>query len=166
MDSSLSFIEHVRSAGMKVTRTVNALARILPNIGGPTPARRKLLAGVVSSELLYAAPTWASAIVKREHCVKHLRVAFRKAALRVITAYRTTSYETVTLPSSITTIELSASKREKIQSCTNAEKATDVRRLTTRQWQTMWDSASNGRWTQRLLPDVICWTQKQTRIQN
>jgi len=35
MDASHTFIEHARSAGMKATKTGNAPAIMLPNIGGP-----------------------------------------------------------------------------------------------------------------------------------
>lgn len=161
MDSSLTFIEHAKSAGAKAMRTTNALSRILPNIGGPSPAKRKLLAGVVRSQLLYAAPTWASAVVKREHCIKHLRAAYRRAALRVSMAYRTTSYEAATMLSAMAPIEILATEREKIRNCTNTEERAEVRRQTISDWQSMWDSAPNGRWTHRLLPDIKSWISRK-----
>jgi len=55
MDSVPKFIESAKSMDTKVTRTANALSRILPDIDGPSHAKRKLLAGVVSSQLLYVA---------------------------------------------------------------------------------------------------------------
>lgn len=157
MDSSLTFIEHAKNAGSKAMRTTNALSRILPNIGGPSPAKRKLLAGVVCSQLLYAAPTWASEVVKRDHCIKHLKSAYRKVALRVIMAYRTTSYEATTVLSSMTPIELLATERAKVRNCTSIEEQVEVRRQTISDWQSMWDSASSGRWTHRLLPNIRIW---------
>lgn len=42
-----------------------ALAGILPNVGGPKQGRRILLAKVVTSAILYAAPIWVDAM-----CVK------------------------------------------------------------------------------------------------
>lgn len=99
---------------MKATKTAKALASILPNIGDPLPAKKKkLLGGVVSSQLLYAAPCWASSVIKREHCVKQLRATSRKAALRVIMAYRTVLFKAASLLSSMTPIELSALERDK-----------------------------------------------------
>lgn len=142
-------------------RTTNALLRILPNIGGPSPAKRKLLAGVVLCQLLYAAPAWASAVVKREHCLKHLRAAYRRAALRVTMAYRTTSYEAATMLSSMTSIDLLATERRKIRNCTSTEERAEVRQKTIGDWQSMWDSAPNGRWTHQLLPNIRSWTYRK-----
>lgn len=161
MDSSLTFIEHAKLAGSKAMGTTNALSRILPNIGGPSPAKRKLLAGVVCSQLLYAAPIWASAVVKREHCLRHLKAAYRKTALRVAMAYRTTSYESATVLSSMIPIELLAAERENIRNCTNKQERAEVREQTIKNWQSMWDSAPNGRWTHRLLPDVQSWISRK-----
>lgn len=161
MDLSLTFIVHVKSTGTKATRTANALSRILLNIGGPSPAKRKLLAGVVSSQLIYAAPIWAHTVVKLEHCQKHLRATYRKAALGTIMAYRTTSYEAATLLSTLTPIELLATEKEKIWNHTNAAELSEIKQKTTNDWQTMWNSVSNGRWTHRLLPDVKSWTSRK-----
>ncbi|XP_060836465.1 uncharacterized protein LOC132919138 [Rhopalosiphum padi] len=138
-------------------RTTNTLLRILPNIGGPSLAKRKLLAGVVLSQLLYAAPAWASAVVKREHCLKHLRAAYRRAALRVTMAYRTTSYEAATMLSSMTSIDLLATEREKIRNCTSTEERAEVRQKTIGDWQSM---AINW-WTHQLLPNIRSWTYRK-----
>ena len=39
-----------------------ALTRLMPNIGGPREAKRRLVVSVVNSKLLYAAPIWTSAL--------------------------------------------------------------------------------------------------------
>lgn len=58
LDTKLNFGAHVEKALQKAERTLTALAGIMPNIGGARASKRKLLASVVHSQVLYAAPIW------------------------------------------------------------------------------------------------------------
>ena len=62
VDRRLSFSEHLQIATAKAIQCGASLARPMPNIGGPREAKRRLLASVVHSKLLYAAPVWAAAL--------------------------------------------------------------------------------------------------------
>ena len=62
MDRRLSFGEHLQIATAKAIQCGGALIRLMPNIGGPRKAKRRLVASVVNSKLLYAAPIWTSAL--------------------------------------------------------------------------------------------------------
>lgn len=71
----------------------NRLGRLLPNLGGPDTRVRKLYAGVVHAVALYGAPVWsAEALRSRQIQITILRKAQRRAAIRVIKAYRTVSH--------------------------------------------------------------------------
>jgi len=70
-----------------------ALSRMLPNIGGPKVGRRLLLARVVASVLLYAAPIWAKALHGNMSLRRKLAAPYRLSALRVISGFRTVSYD-------------------------------------------------------------------------
>ena len=59
MDRRLSFGEHPKIAANKTIQCGAKLARLMPNIDGPREAKRRLVASVVYSKLLYAAPVWA-----------------------------------------------------------------------------------------------------------
>lgn len=52
VDNSLAFKARID----KAERIGSQLARLMPNIGGPKEARRRLLSSVVHSVLLYSAP--------------------------------------------------------------------------------------------------------------
>ena len=52
----LSFDVHLQIATTKATQCGVNLARPKPNIGGPREAKRRLMASVVQSKLLYATP--------------------------------------------------------------------------------------------------------------
>ena len=62
LDRTLSFREHLQIATAKSIQCGAALTRLMPNIGGPREAERRMVAGVVNSKLLYVAPVWTSAL--------------------------------------------------------------------------------------------------------
>ena len=77
----LSFGEHLQIATAKAIQT-----RLMPNIGGPREAKRRLMASVVNSKLLYAAPIWTSAL--NNHAIlKKLFLAQRGVVMRIVSAY-------------------------------------------------------------------------------
>lgn len=59
LDGRWTFIHHFQTLIPKVNGAVGALTRLLPNLGGPCEAVRKLYVSVVHSILLYGAPVWA-----------------------------------------------------------------------------------------------------------
>lgn len=63
----------------------------MPNVGDPSMAKRRLLAMVVSSRLLYAAPVWATRAGKFKCNSAMLGKVKRLVALRITRCYRTVS---------------------------------------------------------------------------
>ena len=62
LDRRLSFGEHLQIATAKAIQCGAALTRLMPSIGGPREAKRRLVVSLVNSKLLYAAPIWTSAL--------------------------------------------------------------------------------------------------------
>ncbi|CAB0039743.1 unnamed protein product [Trichogramma brassicae] len=60
IDAKLKFDHHLRTVSAKAAGVIGALAKIMPNSGGPRSIRRKLYAHVVDSILLYGASVWHS----------------------------------------------------------------------------------------------------------
>ncbi|KAL4082656.1 hypothetical protein QTP88_029717 [Uroleucon formosanum] len=89
LDKKLTFAAHVETVAGKAARSTTALARLMPNIGGPVQWKRRLLTSVVDSQLLYAAPVWVSSIADVSRTRANLIRPQRSAALRCIRAYRT-----------------------------------------------------------------------------
>ena len=73
LDRRLSFGAHLKIASAKAIQCGAALTRLMPNIGGPREAKRRLVASVVNSKLLYAALIWTSAL--KNHAI--LKKLFR-----------------------------------------------------------------------------------------
>ena len=77
----------------------------MPNIGSPREAKRRLVAKVVNSKLLYAAIIWASAL--NNHAIqKKLFSAQRGVVLKIVSAYRTVSTSVVLVLASFRPIDI------------------------------------------------------------
>ena len=83
LDRRLSFSEHLRIATNKAIQRGANLAWLMPNIGGSREAKRRLVASVVQSKLLYAALVWARSL--DNHAIhKRLSSEQRGATMRII----------------------------------------------------------------------------------
>lgn len=105
------FGAHFRAAADKARRVMTALSRLMPNVGGPREGRRRLLSSVVHSVLLYGAPTWAPTLPYDPRGVEVLASVQRRAAVASVCAYRTVSYDAVTVVSRTVPIDLMAHER-------------------------------------------------------
>jgi hypothetical protein len=63
LDRQMAFFGHVYQAAVKAEKTAAMLARLMPNLGGPSSTRRLLLTTVTTSGLLYGAEIWAVQVV-------------------------------------------------------------------------------------------------------
>jgi endonuclease/exonuclease/phosphatase family metal-dependent hydrolase len=157
IDDKLRFTEHVEKAASKATAIAEDLARLMPNTGGPKHKRRKLYSEVVHSVLLYGAPIWADA-TKKERTKLTLARVQRRSALRVASAYRTVSGDAILVLTAIPPIDLLAAERQAVY---NGQKRVDARELTMQKWQERWDASAKGRWTHRLIGELMAWYQRK-----
>ena len=111
MDRRLSFGEHLKIAAVKAIQCGANMVRLMPNVGEPKEANRRLLAIVVHSKLLYAAPVWANAL--QNHATQRkLFSAQRLVTLRIVLAYRTVSTSAVLVLASVPPIDLLSEERQ------------------------------------------------------
>jgi len=96
LDGRRSFGPHFEQLAPRLERTAAALARLLPNVGGPGSPCRKLYSGIVRSMALYGAPIWADSLTVRSNR-SLLRRPQRVIAVREIRAYKTVSWTAATL---------------------------------------------------------------------
>lgn len=124
LDSRLSFKEHFMQTGAKASRMVSYLGRIMPNLRGPIEEKRKLYANAILSVILYAAPVWYDKLSPNLEASSNIRAVIRSTAVRVISAYRSTSLDAASLIAGIPPISLTAKKYRRVY-----ERVTDLRRL-------------------------------------
>nr|XP_049691667.1 uncharacterized protein LOC126053518 [Helicoverpa armigera]XP_049704749.1 uncharacterized protein LOC126056273 [Helicoverpa armigera]XP_049706070.1 uncharacterized protein LOC126056578 [Helicoverpa armigera] len=91
LDSRWEFGPHFRRLVPKLMGAAGALSTLLPNMGGPSAACRRLYVGIVRSMALYGAPVWAMDLAASTLAI--LRRPQRAMAVRVVRGYRTISYE-------------------------------------------------------------------------
>lgn len=165
LDDNLIFGEHIKRAREKAERCQMALARLMPNVGGPGPAKRMVLGGVVQSVMLYGAPVWGAALVMKKYRQMLISVQ-RKAALRVISAYRTVSAEAALVIAGMVPLDLLAEERVRLHRSREGhlkEVRVREREETMNRWQTRWENLVGvGAWTRRLIPDIRRWTARKT----
>ena len=111
IDARLMFKDHLLNAGVKAAGVARALAGIMPNIGGPKQPRRALLSTVVTSVILYGAPTWAETMSSHTSYGVTCRRAYRVAELRVARAYRTVSDIALAVIAGLPPVDLLATER-------------------------------------------------------
>ena len=166
LDSGLTGLPHIDYAARKATTAAKAIASLMPRCRGTGDARRRLLATVVDSIMLYAAPIWGPHIEKRTVC-QRLQRAQRTMALRLSRANRTTSTVAVQVISGQVPYDLRC--RELISRGRPEEEADDeesyTREKSIQEWQRRWAAVSEGKpgyWTATLIPDIATWLSKKS----
>lgn len=85
-------LQRIRESCSKADSKAQAVARLMPNIDGPSSVKRSVLASAHTSVLLYVAPIWADFM--KYGCYKQMvNRSQRKILLRVASAYRTVSVQ-------------------------------------------------------------------------
>jgi len=109
----LSFKAHLETTANRSAKTVQALARLMPNVGGPGQKKMQLLATVIQSQTLYASPARAGSFIfhRNVHILSRLQ---RTIAIRVARVYRTVSTQAVKVIASIIPVHLLAWVRQQL----------------------------------------------------
>lgn len=160
MDYRLVFSAHAREVAERAKRTVKALYGILPNIGGPSPTKRRALSHAVQSVLLYGGTVWGEAL-RIKACRRAVSSVQRAMALRICCAYNTVSTDAALVVSDTIPIHLLIEERRGMM--TRARDGTEEERRaervkTVEKWQEEWQSGTETAvWTRRLIKDLTAW---------
>jgi RNA binding protein fox-1 len=129
------------------------------NTGGAKSSRRRLLASVTQSIMLYGAPVWA----KHMGCKgwTEMGKSNRKIGIKVIAAYRTVSKSAVEVLSGMPPPDLVAEYRSSMKTTEGRVEAEDKM---IQAWQSRWEQADIGRWTHRLIPNIKRWHKRTSGI--
>lgn len=157
LDPSITFIKHVNEAITKATKTGLAISRLMRNVRGPSCRKRRLLASVVMSTLLYGVEVWGE-VIRFDIVRKKLSALHRMVALRCARGYRTISGDAVAVIAGIPPIDLSI--RMKLEIKRGADKREAYDRMMGI-WQERWDTSEKGRWTYVLIPKIDPWIHRR-----
>ena len=154
IDERLSFNTHIKNTAAKATMRVNALNRLLPNMGGAKAGKRRILASVVNSISLYGAEIWGGRLTKANR--ETLERPQTLIAQRITSAYSTVSKEAKLVLAALTPLAIEAQRRWE-----NFAGEGLTRGEMTLRWQDRWERADTGRATYNLLPDIDAWTSRR-----
>ncbi|XP_014213689.1 uncharacterized protein LOC106643173 [Copidosoma floridanum] len=112
IDSRLIFWKHIRRTADKATRVSRALSRLMPNVGSPRETKRRLLALVSNSILLYGAKVWVDELARRD-IWERLNLVQRIGSLKIACAYRTVSFAAAMVIARTIPVVLLALKRRR-----------------------------------------------------
>lgn len=144
---------HIAKICEKATVRANILARLMPNVSGPTAKKRRILANVVGSIILYAAPIWAKAVqIKRYETM--LERVNRRIGLRVTAAYRTAPTTAVLVLAGIPPIRLRVEERSTVYA-EGKDAKSKARDTLMRKWQEEWDLYDG--WCKVFIRDIKRW---------
>lgn len=159
LDKNLKFGPHVEYVSEKANKAISALTRIMPRIGGPGEAKRRVLQNVSESIILYAAPVWEECLhIKKRR--NDLLKAQRAGTIRVCCAYRTISTDAAAVISGVIPIDLALEERAKTFQ-KNKETKEKEREETLQKWNQRWQVSSKGRWTHKLIGDITPWYKRK-----
>ncbi|XP_070530005.1 uncharacterized protein [Cardiocondyla obscurior] len=114
LDHKWSFGPHFKRIGERVREKSTSLRGILPNIGGPSSAARRLYANTVRSIALYAAPVWAEDLAACKKSQKNLEAAFHQVAIRTARAYRTVARPAAALLAGLPPVDITAAEYHRV----------------------------------------------------
>ncbi|CAB0031874.1 unnamed protein product [Trichogramma brassicae] len=160
IDAKLKFDHHLRTVSAKAAGVIGALAKIMPNSGGPRSSRRKLYAHVVDSILLYGAPAWSTAAQMRAY-IQQAESAHRRACLRVIGGRPHVAYEATYVLAGIPPLALLADERARLYGRRREDAKNEERLATLSKWQEAWDRSRKARWTHRLILNIRVWIERR-----
>lgn len=165
LSKKLGFGKHLVCATEKSLKTISSLSKLMPNVGGPKQRKRQLLMSVAQSQLLYAAPIWASALVFGVNIRVLLRPR-RLMAIRVASAYRTVSTNAILVVAGMLPLHLKVSEISEIHVAKKTGKAPpskyELREASMEKWQNEWTNSITGSWTRRLIPDLRPWVSRSS----
>ncbi|KAE9545560.1 hypothetical protein AGLY_001103, partial [Aphis glycines] len=167
IDAKMIYTEHAKTVANKAGNTLSNLGRIMPNLSAARQNRRRLLAGVIHSQLLYGAESWAEDMSQEGW--KQLGRVQRKAALRVASAYRTVSKEAILVVSGVIPIDIMAIERRRSYLQKRGEQEPldpegELQQTALDKWQSRWEGteeAEERQWTRRLIRDIREWTGRK-----
>ncbi|XP_046629516.1 uncharacterized protein LOC124309827 [Neodiprion virginianus] len=97
LDPGLTFKAHFASMETRLGGVTRTLARLMPNLRGPSESRRRLYAQTLFAVIMYGAPVWGDVARSSKYIQQVITRCQRGICARVVAAYRTASFVAVSM---------------------------------------------------------------------
>ncbi|XP_068993471.1 uncharacterized protein [Neodiprion pinetum] len=97
LDPGLTFKAHFASMETRLGGVTRTLARLMPNLRGPSESRRRLYAQTLFAVIMYGAPVWGDVARSSKYIQQVITRCQRRICARVVAAYRTASFVAVSM---------------------------------------------------------------------
>lgn len=156
LDRNMTMGVHIRRTAEKAGAALTNLCRLMPNFGGPQESSRRLLGAAVQSIMLYGASIWRSALERSSHERVYTSIQ-RRMAIRIISAYRTTSTKALLVLARTPPIHLLIKQRLEIEKSGRISRE-DAYNGMINAWQATWEeNEERAQWTKKLIKDIRPW---------
>ena len=166
LDKRLTFTKHIEQATVKARKVANNVARMLPRTSRVTEQKRRIIATVAESVVMYAAPVWAEKALELKTNRTKLDAAQRPSAIRVARAHRTVSTEALmvlarTVPWTLLADERKRQYENRINQ--TGQCLHEIKKETITKWQERWQNNQTGKaqWTKYLIPNLDEWINRK-----
>ncbi|XP_033229300.1 uncharacterized protein LOC117180860 [Belonocnema kinseyi] len=130
------------------------LAKLMPNVAGPSNSKRNILMSVAHSIMLYGAEVWAEAVWVKKYRAKLASIK-RKGAIGVGCVYRTVSEAAILVLAVTLPIDFLATERKRVfEARENREEreTLQIERIRTLFiWGDKWTNEEKVTWTARFI---------------
>ena len=157
MGAGGSFFPHMRHITLKAEKQIMMMNKLLPNWSVVGQTKRRLLAAVFTSTVLYGAEVWGSAMNIKKN--KKILVALqRRVAVRVCRGYRTLSADAAQVLASLVPIDLLVQRRYN-NWMGRGDRAEDYGAGIVDLWVERWmaNESRTAEWTRLLIADLRAW---------
>ena len=151
------FTEHIKRITAKAEIQCMALSKLMPNWSILGQTKRKIMATVQNSTILYGAEAWGGACSVKKNKSRIIAVQ-RRLAIRICRGYRTISADAAQVLAGITPIDLKVLERYDKSMQTKAE----GREATLEAWVERWNDGTSlkATWTRELIRNLKDWIQR------
>ena len=176
LDNARRHSSHLEQACDKAEKFVNSIRSLLPNVNRPTDSVRRLYYGVWESDILYAAPIWASApgMVRNKIILISIQMA---ALVRTLTAYRRMSHGALCVVTGNMPIHIKAKLRweeyvakrrygEEVRGEMHdlAEERKRLLHEAEDRWKIEWLFHNPDNWMRRLIRNSLVFVRRKRRV--
>ncbi|XP_051155583.1 uncharacterized protein LOC127278094 [Leptopilina boulardi] len=150
LNGRLNIHHHMATALNKAIECAANLARVMPNVGGLSEKKMRLVASVAHAKFLYTAPAWAPSLRTNR---------LSTSAVQVLASVPPAGLLALEREEIILLLKEANSSEEKDRPSKDCIRV-EARHKLVEKWHERWDVVVKRRWTYHLIPTLVTWLSR------